>query len=345
LDWRRAEQWEDDARVTTPTKTSVFALMAAVLGGLVFYLLQTSEPSYQGKPLSRWIRGLEYENVNPSDPQRAALRAMGEPAVTRLIAILQSRDSAIKRKFVAYARHHADIHNRFIAPRHVIPENVYHAQAATALGEIGPAARAAIPALTVATTDGYYLVAARARAALIQIRQESITPLLASLEDTHSTNWSQAALTVKHLGTNGEAAVPLLVNALQSTNLGVLECALEALGGIASRPDLAVPPLIGCLRDKDAGIRRNAIDALCQFKGAKQQIVPLLLSRLQDADNNVWLGAAFGLEEFLEKDEKRLLYVPALVQSLNNPDEAVRANAAAFLKRNDPEAAAKAGIK
>ncbi len=189
------------------------------------------------------------------------------------------------------------------------------------------------------------MVAARARAALLEIRQESITPLLALLEDTHSTNWFGAARTVRHLGTNADAAVPLLVSALQSTNLGVREYALLALGGVASRPDIAVPALIGCLQDKSAYIRRDAIDALCKFKRSKQQIVPLLLSSMQDTDNNVWLGAAFGLEEFLDKDEKRTLYVPALIKSLNTPNPTIRANAGMFLKRIDPEAAARAGIK
>lgn len=319
--------------------------MVAVCGGFVFYNLRTSEPNYQGKSLSRWIRGLEYENVSPTDEQRAALRAMGEPAVAGLIAILQRRDSAIKRKFVAYAQQHAEIHYRFIHRRHVIPESVYHAQAATALGEIGPAAQAAIPALTVASTDGYLPVAARAKAALIRIRQESITPLLVLLEDTHSTNWSQAAWTVKNLGTNAETAVPLLVSALQSTNVGVRQIALLALGGIASRPDIAVPALIDCLQDPNAGIRRSALDALCEFNQAKPQVVPLLLPSMHDTDNNVWLGAAFGLEKLLDKDEKRTLYIPALVESLKNSNRTIRANAEMFLKRNDPEAAAKAGIK
>ena len=66
---------------------------------------------------------------------------------------------------------------------------------------------------------------------------------------------------------------------------------------------------------------------------------------MQDTQNNVWLGAAFGLEELLDKDEKRTLYVPALVKSLNNPSQAIRANANMFLKRNDPEAARRAGIE
>jgi len=68
----------------------------------------------------------------------------------------------------------------------------------------------------------------------------------------------------------------------------------------------------------------------------RDQVVVVGLESFQ-----VWLGVAFGLEEFLDKDEKRTLYVPALVKSLNNPDETIRANAAAFLRRNDPEGAAR----
>jgi len=40
----------------------------------------------------------------------------------------------------------------------------------------------------------------------------------------------------------------------------------------------------------------------------------------------------------LEVREMRTLFVPALIESLKSPDEAVRENAKRFLKRNDPEA-------
>lgn len=309
-------------------------LVTGAVIGLVYYALQTAEPSFQGKPLSRWIGGLEYENVNPSGEQRAALRAMGETAVTRLISILQRRDPAVKQKFISYARQHPAIFNQFSASRQIIPENIYHAEAATALGEIGPAARAAIPALTAASSDKSFPVASRAKAALIQIRQESIAPLLALLEDPHSTNWFQAAWVVKHLGTKGEAAVPLLISSLQSTNAGVRVDAVSALGGIASRPDISVPALLPCLQDKNPGVRQGAVDALGKFPQAKPQLVPALLAGMQDPDLNVWLGAAFGLEKILDRDEKRTLYIPALVKSLNSPVEMIRLNAAMFLKRN-----------
>ncbi len=73
--------------------------------------------------------------------------------------------------------------------------------------------------------------------------------------------------------------------------------------------------------------------------------MPLFLLCLQDTDNNVWLGAAFGLEDLMDQNEKQRLYIPALVKSLDSSNETIRANAAMFLKRNDPDVAAKAEVK
>lgn len=335
---------------TTPRRRkrvwAIFPLLALLLLLILYLVLPKTEPSYQGKSLSQWIRGLEYENVNPTDEQRVALRAMGQPAVTRLVEILEQRDGFLKQKFVEYARHHPDVYNRFISPRRVIPESTYHAEAATALGEIGPAAQAAVPALITLSTSQDYILANRAKAALIKIRQDSVAPLLESLADTHSTNWASAALQAKYLGTNGEALVPFFVRELQSTNRDIRSVAANTLGGIASRPELTIPACVeGLKTEKDPGIRRREIDALCQFKNAKPQIVPVLLGFLRDNDNNVWLGAAFGLEKMLSPEEKKTLLAPALIPSLNSPNEAIRANAALSLKRADPAAAAKAGVK
>src|SRR5689334_17045734 len=119
----------------------------------LFLAWREREPRFEGRTLSRWLRGLEYENVNPSDDQRRALRAMGEPAIEALISMLMHSDSDLKRRFVAYAQTHANIHNRFIAPRYVIPEDLLHSRAATALGEVGPPAQRAIPALEAASAS------------------------------------------------------------------------------------------------------------------------------------------------------------------------------------------------
>ena len=298
------------------------------------------EPSYQGKTVTQWITGLEYENLNPPENMGPALRAMGQPAVNRLIAILNRHDSLLKREFLKYAQRHTDLWNRYVATRMVIPESVYHSRAATALGEIGPAAQAAIPALTVASRDSNFVVSLRAKAALMNIRQESPSALLPTLENTHSTNWADAAFLVKYLGSNGQEAVPILVRELEDTNKYIREQAAMTLGGIASRPEITVPALLNHLKDTDLSVRRDATDALAGFRAQKDRIVPALISVMRDPDNNEFLGASFALEQLLSPQEIKTIYVPALIEALNSPDEGVRINASNFLQHFDPAASA-----
>jgi HEAT repeat protein len=319
----------------------ISAILLAGIAVVIFLVQRNSEPSYQGKRLTQWIAGLEYENLNPRPDQQAALRAMGEPAVSGLIDLLEKHDSTLKRRFVQYASRHANIHNRFIAPRHVVPEKIYHEQAATALGEIGPSARAAVPVLLAASTNADRLIAARARAALVKIRQESVAPFVEQATDTRVTNWYDTVLILKYLGTNAESAVPLLTEFLASTNAMIRDSAAEALGGIVYHPEICVPALLICLKDSDADVRRTAVDALCKFKNEKAQIVAGLLPLMQDKDLNTWLGASFGLEEMLSREEIQSVLVPALVQAQTSPNPTIRENATLFLQRHKANASPK----
>ncbi|MDB6019481.1 MAG: repeat-containing protein, partial [Pedosphaera sp.] len=253
--------------------------------------------------------------------------------------------SPLKLRFIAYAKHHEKLYNRFIAPHHIIPENTRHAQAATALGEMGPMAQKAIPALLVASQDKDYIIACRATAALMKIRQESPDNLIALAADVSATSWNRTARTLKYLGTNAQAAVPLLIGELNHTKPWTRMMAAATLGGIASRPEISVPALTNCLTDSESLVRRSAIDALCKFKSEKQQIVPLLLARMQDPDLNVWLGAAFGLEELLTPDEKKTLLAPVLRRSLNSPVGIIAENASMFLRRMNAPPTTNAGVK
>ena len=98
-----ASQSASNAQGSNHSRTKT-VLVGQILLGFADFLT-----TYEGKPLPRWIRRLEYENVNPADKPRQALRGMGGPAAARLLTLLESRDSAIKGQFAKYAGSHANI--------------------------------------------------------------------------------------------------------------------------------------------------------------------------------------------------------------------------------------------
>ena len=200
------------------------ALVALAYAGLLFF----QEPSYHGKSLSAWIAGIGDGWANgrreyPVTPeQREALRAMGEPAIRRLIVILQTHDSKFKTAFIEFAVRHPMLYQRFVASGIVEPEIFYRPRAALALGEIGPAARAAIPALCDLTNYPNLSVAAPALAALMKIRGESVTNLFPALEDDGATGWDLTAATVMFMGPDQiTAARPIFLREAQSSNAAV----------------------------------------------------------------------------------------------------------------------------
>ncbi len=152
-------------------------------------------------------------------------------------------------------------------------------------------------------------------------------------------------MTFRYLGADGQVAVPILIREMQSDSPIVSSGAVDALYGIASRPDLTIPALTNCPIFKNAYQRQVAVETLCRFPAEKGQTIPTLLLCTRDTDPNVWLASASGLERILDADEKKDLLIPALIQSLTNANEYNREGAANMLKRIDPLAAAKAGVK
>ena len=121
--------------------------------------------------------------------------------------------------------------------------------AATALGQIGPAAKAAVPAL------------------------------IEALKDKDRTVRRVAAFV---LGQIGPAAVPALIEALKKDRVGRYSTAVvDALGKIGP---VAVPALIEALKDKESYVRMYAAEALGQFAPAAKATVPALMESLKDND-------------------------------------------------------------
>ena len=84
--------------------------------------------------------------------------------------------------------------------------------AATALGEVGPPAAAAIPELVRRSQDADYWVRSRAKAALINIRGEKLDALQRELGRVAETgNWNDLPQILVGLGPAAKPVVPMLV--------------------------------------------------------------------------------------------------------------------------------------
>ncbi|MGO8700299.1 MAG: HEAT repeat domain-containing protein [Limisphaerales bacterium] len=116
--------------------------------------------------------------------------------------------------------------------------------------------------------------------------------------------------------------------------------AAESLGELGPAAKSALPDLIKALKGEDVAVRGSALLSLGKIRSEPETVIPLLIPYLED--DNLDVAAAKALAEFggLAKPA-----VPKLLPLLRAKDVDDRAAAIAALKRIDPIAAARAGIK
>lgn len=314
--------------------------VVAALGLWTFF----AEPKYQGAGLNAWMMLLQRESQEERTMAQAALRAMGKSAVPPLTGMLEKQDSAFKRKVLACAPRFPFLY-WFIRQDESALDRGY---AASALGEIGPAASNAVPALlrVCALTNSQInrtFICPKARAALMKIRGEPLGPLVGELdqEDAGSTEWGCTARAVLEFGTNAAPAVPVFCRALKFPNIRARNFAAYALGHIHGNAELAVPALTESIK---RGVSQNNAWALGEFGPDAKLAVPILESHLRDSDPTVCVEILRALRRIVPRTEAETL-VPVLVETLKDQSDGVRAAAGNILKDIDPEAATKAGVK
>ncbi len=133
--------------------------------GLVFY---GHEPRYHGRPLKYWVIKLKQGSRKEQAEAREALQAMGKAAVPYLVHTVEKTDSPLKLKILTtYGGRFPYLY--WVLRRTSDQERAY---AASALGEIGPSASNAIPALVQLNKTNVYRHAAPTAACLMKIRGE-----------------------------------------------------------------------------------------------------------------------------------------------------------------------------
>jgi HEAT repeat protein len=199
-------------------------------------------------------------------------------------------------------------------------------RAAWALGDLGPAAQAAVPALREALQNPETRRdAARGLGDIGEGSAAAVPDLIALLADDRADDAA-----VNALGQIGRAAVPALIRAVESPNAAIRKGAVDALRRMRSDAAPAVEVLIVALEDED--LRFNAVDALGEIGPAAEAAIPAIVPLLGNTDvDYVAVDALVNIGERA---------VPATIGALESPDANTRSNAIQVLRQIGPGAAA-----
>jgi HEAT repeat protein len=230
------------------------------------------------------------------------------------------------------------------------------AEAANALGNLGPDAKPAIPQLTQMLKDPNQNVRGKAARALAEAGPEAVPSLTAALKDQEARPYAAAALAefrpvpqdalgalIDNLKEEspeqrgpaqaalisiGPPAVPPLIDTLKDKERR--NGAALTLGRIGKPAEPALPNLLEGLRDPDATFRMSAHHALV-FLGPGA--VPYLVRALADPSERVWYSAVLALGKIGPAARSA---VPALVDALKGGNTSLRILALNALVRIDP---------
>jgi len=246
--------------------------------------------------------------------------------------------------------------------------------AAYALGSMGPKAAPAAAQLAKALSSDDAAIRTLAARALGRIGAEAkmtLPQLEMSLKDKVAAVRIEAALATWLI--SGEAKhIAVLIQSLNDESVGVRENACQALAVMKASAKDAVEPIAKLLNDKD--LRLRAIMTLGEIGPPAQRILPDLsrLMRDRDSDTQLWSAFAFWQIGGETKDTLKVLeallgtethyaptirvlgdmgpaaqsMLPTLVALYREEDVAADRQAlAAAIKKIDPKAALKLGIK
>lgn len=218
--------------------------------------------------------------------------------------------------------------------------NEIRLEAVKSLGRIGPAAKPALHALTLAMK-----IAAPEKEARMQRIEgwpiESTDAKKVSFSFTVVTGdkamHQACAEALGRIRSESKGTIGALRVALRDLDEGVRWAALCALLESGQDTKEFVPILLNFLRDKDAALRRVAAEALGKSKGEPKQIVPPLLTALKDTEAKVRAAAAEALGKIGVADKE---VIRGLVVLLGNKEIDVFSAASMALGRFGPQAKA-----
>jgi HEAT repeat protein len=289
-----------------------------------------------GFPVSRLIDALADPDADVRWKAAAALEALGtsaSEAIGPLLKVLKSDPESRPRGNAAAAL--AKISNGSTVVRTLVEvlsdgDNNVATAAVTALGEIGPPAREAVPSLLTAYRDfapafrGYVV---RALGKIGSASREVIQALSESITTSGKSECVAECSALGDLGPAAESAVPVLIKAMENPVLR--RAAAEALGKIGAPVADVVPALTFRMQDADRGVRLTVAESLGRIGPAARDATERLIAVANsDGDGLVRVHAANSLMA-MTRDPAHSIDV--LCKCLSHADGPVRKLAAESL--------------
>jgi HEAT repeat protein len=161
-------------------------------------------------------------------------------------------------------------------------------KAAMSLRQLGPEAKAAVPAL------------------------------LESLKDNSASVRCESAFALQRVGPAAKPAIPSLIEALKDADYHVRLWSLIALAEFGADARAAAPALASILKEPDIVLRAQAARGLWLMGEKKEEALTVLIDLLADKREAGVSSAAFVLADIGGTDAKRA--VPALLKALERPE-------------------------
>jgi uncharacterized protein (TIGR02996 family) len=269
------------------------------------------------------------------------LENLGAPVIPILLQTLAAPGSSRAAKVVAVrALGEARLRAQFGAQAPAVVEHLTAALksieygvpllAATALGEIGEAARCAIPALREALRHKDAGHAAATALAQLGAGGAGIDALEKETRHKNAERRRRAVESLRELASTSDEAMPLLLNALRDSDSHVRLSAAYALAS-TMKPHwtAAVAPLRKALRDKYHHVRRHSATALGRMGPGVEDVLPDLLSRMNDRAEEVRMAIVESVALIAPASPEVLA---ALRSALDDPSGTVRSYAVRALR-------------
>jgi HEAT repeat protein len=280
------------------------------------------------------IKALEDQNADIRVEVMAALGGIGpaaKAAVPRITTLLKDHNQLVQRMAAASLWW---IDRQAVVAVPVLVEGMQDPKMdlvervgwVYVLADMGPKARAAVPALITALagvrkssrTKSSVELSSVATYALGRIGEPAVPALITVLRDPDADVRMSATFALSKIGPKAKAAVHALCELAKDGNDGVRQFAVAALGRIGPAAREAVPVLMARLTDPVGRIRFHAAGSLGAIGASAKEAVPALIGRLKDKEKDTRELATWALGRI---GPAARTAVPALTEALKTDHE------------------------